>query len=711
MAKELDFVGNYQGARWVRVDFHIHSPGIFEFKCPNGLDPQNPEQQKTLIKKYIDKIVEQDIKIFAITDYNCLFVDMFSSIRREAEKKGIIVFPGAELDFEHGKYGIHIIVLFNPTSIDLTQINTRIHALTKNSGIALNKADGKHNSIVPIDNVEDLLLNLRRECGAIIIIAHPNDSKGLFTSLEPKLSAKFIKTVRPDAIEYFEESYADRLSSTHEINKDELIQIPRLDFSDAHSIDEIGTKQNTDGKIRSTYLKLSDFSSLDSIKLALHDPTVRVSLHEKPSLNYTKIVGFKIDGSGFFGDNQIAFSPELNVLIGGRGVGKSAILEILRYGLDLDSHIYSEYREGLVSFILGNGGKVTIYLQNFLGDELYREYRIERIFGEEPRVFELNPEKEYPLNPKQIFSDKGIPLFFGQKEIYGIIRDESKKLDLIDQIIGKTAIDKQNEKTGIEEKLFQNARELSRLDESTNKKEDIINRLAEIEHENEIFVREGLSEKLKDSLIFAHDEQILKEIIEKVELITLTWNETQSSIDRSFEEAINKVRLLKYSDRIIYADIENKILKLKEDMTQSLKKGETNLQDTKTAIIVSINQWDIIKKAFDEKIRLIKIELGDVQLDLNKLGQLTAEKTRLKSSLEKIENIEKERKEKEQLRWRLIKTLKDTRYEIFKSRKTQADFLNNQLKGRVKIIVEYKGVVKPFIDKLSESLTWLRSRQ
>lgn len=246
MPAEFNFIENYQGAKWVRVDFHIHSPAIFEFKCPTGLDLKNPSQQKIIIKKYIEKISEQKIKIVAITDYNCLYTDIFALIREEAEKSNIVVFPGAELDFEHGKHGIHIIALFNPDSIELSQINTRIHTLTKKSGVSLTHTEGKHNSIEPSKTIEELLLEIRKDCNAIIIVAHPNDSKGLFTSLESKLAAKFIKTVKPDAIEYFENGHIDRLASTHEISKEELIQIPCLDFSDAHNIDEIGTKQHPD---------------------------------------------------------------------------------------------------------------------------------------------------------------------------------------------------------------------------------------------------------------------------------------------------------------------------------------------------------------------------------------------------------------------------------------------------------------------------------
>ena len=31
----------YLGAKWIRVDFHLHTPGSLTFKCPSGLDPKN----------------------------------------------------------------------------------------------------------------------------------------------------------------------------------------------------------------------------------------------------------------------------------------------------------------------------------------------------------------------------------------------------------------------------------------------------------------------------------------------------------------------------------------------------------------------------------------------------------------------------------------------------------------------------------------------
>ena len=51
-----------------------------------------------------------------------------------------------------------------------------------------------------------------------------------------------------------------------------------------------------------------------------------------------------VSGSGFLGNLAIAWNDDLNVLIGGRGAGKSAVLETLRYALGLAPYSEQSYR-------------------------------------------------------------------------------------------------------------------------------------------------------------------------------------------------------------------------------------------------------------------------------------------------------------------------------------------------------------------------------
>ena len=69
---------------------------------------------------------------------------------------------------------------------------------------------------------------------------------------------------------------------------------------------------------------------------AFHDPQSRVLLnHHAKESSHSKIFSVSWEGSGFFRENNLAFSENLNAVIGGHGAGKSTLLESIRYALDM----------------------------------------------------------------------------------------------------------------------------------------------------------------------------------------------------------------------------------------------------------------------------------------------------------------------------------------------------------------------------------------
>ena len=114
-------------------------------------------------------------------------------------------------------------------------------------------------------------------------------------------------------------------------------------------------------RAQSTYLKLGTFS-LSAVKFALHDHPHRVS-NQLQLYNHSYIRKIRFEGEGALGGTEICLSPELNVLIGIRGSGKSSVLEAIRYALNIsfgDKASDVEYKEGLVKNLLYSGGKITL---------------------------------------------------------------------------------------------------------------------------------------------------------------------------------------------------------------------------------------------------------------------------------------------------------------------------------------------------------------
>ena len=69
--------------------------------------------------------------------------------------------------------------------------------------------------------------------------------------------------------------------------------------------------------------------SFDSLRIALLDGAARVRLEDLIPASVPRFIGIKLEG-GFLRDQLVHFSPNLTCIIGGRGAGKSTMLESLR---------------------------------------------------------------------------------------------------------------------------------------------------------------------------------------------------------------------------------------------------------------------------------------------------------------------------------------------------------------------------------------------
>jgi len=97
----------------------------------------------------------------------------------------------------------------------------------------------------------------------------------------------------------------------------------------------------------------------------------------------------KFEG-GFLDNQVIHFNESLNCLIGGKGTGKSTILEFIRYAFDNLSNDEEISKNELkhIKDVLGNG-KISLAIETNSGDR----YIIERIYDDDPQILRLNGEE------------------------------------------------------------------------------------------------------------------------------------------------------------------------------------------------------------------------------------------------------------------------------------------------------------------------------
>lgn len=692
------YPAEYGGARWLRTDLHLHTPGAFSFKLPNGLDPVT--DRDAIIERYVQQLVDQQIEVAAITDYQGVRIDWFAPIQQRAAERGIVIYPGAEISFNFPKYGLHVLAIF-PLETDLAAINRCIHGMDVNPAHELIGPNGEHQDISAKGRVQDELLHLRQSTKCILILAHPNDSSGIFKSCSLKDAAEFIRDISPDGIENFEQKDRKRLTDNGGFSTREIDRIACVESSDPKSIEEIGTKYRPNGDLRSTYLKLSAPGDLRAVSLALHDPTILTATGNRPRVDYSHFVNLSVDGAGFLGGLNIALSPELNVLVGGRGVGKSAILETLRYVLDLAPFSPTGYRDALVQHALGSGGKASLLVEQVVNIDVRRRYRFERVWGQEPLVYEMDPERSVPLPPTQILADHERPIFFGQREIYEITSNEKQRLRLLDEIVGRQAQKQIQEIEKLVTRLRHNGRRILELRIRLLERDDIEQRLKEIRHQIELYRRHGIVEKLRAATTLAADEQRLNQVDEGLSAARQEWLDQRNYWSDRWSRLIRQINEAESSQKALLAPVSRSLLQLRADFEGLFGQGDQLISTASEQLASTRRDWNEARKPLDEEIRIAKQEMGASSLDPDELIRLTAEETRLVPRLQILDDIQRELDDLVRVRTDNLNLLREARRQVWLTRNEQARGITQDLHDRVRVEVIFGGQKAEFADVLA----------
>ena len=691
---------NYNGANWMKVDLHLHSPGVESFTLPSGFDLDSNDARKKLVEEYIKRIEEAQIKIGAITDYNGVRKEWFELIKNNAKDKGIIIFPGVELSLKltGGKYGLHLLLIFEQ-GVDIDGLNTFLHSLDKNPQNALFEGR-KNRDIESGSELGELVNEIREKYKCLVVFPHPEDDKGLLRTFNSSQSAKYLMSVKPDAIEYISEEGKNKLISTNELPSDYFKKIAIIENTDPKCLEDIGTKKR-DSKLRTTYYKLSSFS-IGALKIALHDPEVRVKTYKCPSFYHNRISKIVINGSTFLRDIEILFNPELNTFIGGRGVGKSAIIETMRYVMDLPIYADKSLRIDLIeNSYVGSGGEISLFIERYYGEEK-KEFEAKRIIGKDTEIIENGMKTDFSI--QSLYEEAKYPIIIGQKELYHLSITPTFQLQLIDELIGKKIRDIQEEFKRLIEQLRENGRRLLAFKEKVIRREEYEQKLKEINAKIKVYKDLGVEEKLRRWTSIIDDEEKLQGAIEKVDGIkekTLFFFDDSASKLNYLE---NNLKRGKSENKFILEKVAEEISHINRAFEQSKKQLFETADQTRKSIEGLYAEWLEKKKKVEIEIQKIKKELGKKGLEPDKLEKLTREKARLIPLIEELTRLEKEIKNLEDYREKLKNKVGKKRHEIFNVRKEQLDRINDALKGRLKIEVKCEKDRDNFMEDLKNLL-------
>ncbi|MEN6312738.1 MAG: TrlF family AAA-like ATPase [Clostridiaceae bacterium] len=357
-----------KGTHFHNCDFQVHTPrdlrwtgnkfGVNEDQL-SGLTEQNKfeinQQREQFAKEYLQKARDAGLNAIAITDHHdVVFAKIIRKVSKEESRefeetsqfeKIITVFPGMELTLSNPNCQCIIIFDADYPDNDLDSV-VNFLGLNPSNEYLKNHAQINRISQQVVGDLNELHLKLDElgYCkGKYIILPNVNHN-GQSTILRQGFNEHYCKM--PCVGGYVDGNISTETGYQNKINGGD-----RNYGEKAIGVLSTSDNRNEDGSgfgTHSTWVKWEK-PTAEALRQACLARTSRISL-QNPELPLIHISRLEVTGSKFLSSFVIEFNKQYNAIIGGRGTGKSTILEYLRWGLcdQTDLYIDDERKTDLV---------------------------------------------------------------------------------------------------------------------------------------------------------------------------------------------------------------------------------------------------------------------------------------------------------------------------------------------------------------------------
>lgn len=622
-----EFTRGSRGAEYVKTDLHVHTPGSHDFR--GDISPE----------ELIEALEEEELDLVALTDHDCS--GWYEEVVEAADETNLEILPGVEITTHYGsERRIHVTAIFPPEragDID--------HVLSQ---IDINPADaGNQHSD---EDIDDICLTVRDHDG-LPILAHIDEKAGAHYE---------IARDNPIKDDLFNEEQIAALEIVHGETREEFDGYPFIKSSDAHELDEIGRGY--------TFMKMT-VPSFDGLRTALADPGSRIALestiHDHPSIE-----GVYCD-STFLQDREIQLNKNLNCIIGGKGTGKSTVIEFIRYALEIDprSERISEEYQNLIQHNLGDEGMVEIHLTAENGEK----YVIQREFEEPPKIYRADGEAlEMDI---QTFRDEFFdPEIHSQRELLELARSEQSQLSLLDSYFDVDEIKEQRD--DLKNELRQNAR---RLNDKIAEKDRLKSELSGIQAVREtisVMEERGVDEYIDDQDLWEAEKRVLNNTVEELEAAL------EEAEVLSLRDEINPIESV--DDNWPNQELIEQVSSLVEGTAEEIERLEEQIVNS---IVDKIREVEVVRGEWDERNSKRKNEYEELAeeieeetgVDVDDYFDKKEELDRLEGLEGELEDVEERLGELKSKREQQLEELETARTDLTEARQSGIAGLNEQL--------------------------------
>lgn len=553
-------------AKWYKFDFHTHTPASNCF----------PDKNVTP-REWLKAAKDSGVNAVVVSDHNSVgWIAKIEEIKAEFEDEKFKVFYGIELcvssDFTH------FLIIFDD-KMSVTEIEDVVIG-----HLGLLRKDWADTTVnVSEDKLKILCTELKEKI--FVIPAHFASNKGLGKSAENAIR-KYQEFVSFSAIEVRNDEdvreYNNKIRNKA-INRAVLItgsDNPSNKDEAQHSIEGFGKMF--------TWVKLSSLS-FEGLRQVFIDPEHRcinwltlqkIGVQFDPNeITYNYISGIELEGISHMTKMNMRFSPNLNCIVGGRGTGKSTIVDAINYGVCNEDDL-SKCR--LLEKTLTKDAKISTFF-NFGID---KPYVIKASRKGKQIITEIEDSNGNVENPPEFKID-----FYGQKEIFNLIDEDDNVANqtvspLVKMIDDKVSAEMYSYSDEIDSAILSMQKYSEEFKSNRKKIKELPTIKAEIEKADAIlkkFKASGIEESRK---VFETIDSKIKSVEKSFVSELNSVNESIDSFEKQARKLENQIDEFDISDKN-EIDIIIKLRDTNQDLIDFLNEKKCAIETMKNAYSMS----------------------------------------------------------------------------------------------------------------------------
>lgn len=675
-----------QGATFKRADLHLHTPGEGQnFRAGTALNTD--AERQAFAEAYVQRALDAGLEVIAITNHNSTAcIDL---IRQAAQGTDLTVFPGVEVGTDSGRDGVHLLAVFDK-DVPTERVEEFLLAL----GLRRNCRFDAHGNPTYSDLSVPQVLDRIEEFGGLAIAPHVFSENGLLRSQEGTVRLRNFTDPRLLAVD-FRRSLQDltdwqRYVVTNQ-HADPNFRRPRpiacLNSSDAKSLDEIGTWY--------TWMKLEE-PTLEALRQAFLDAESRVRLRDDaPAIPEVHLIRLQVE-DGFLDSLDLNLNPALNCLIGGRGAGKSSVIQVIRHLFDLPPHPQQEEEMNeLVRHVFPASAKASLDVA--VGEH---HYRVERVGYQAPRVYREGEGQPLEVMPAQLLPSDAFLEVYGQKEVLATAFEPGTQMKLVDRSIRQELERLEQEERALLTRLGHNQQDIIHLWRQLELAAEQRAELPRLRLELEMLEHAGIADRLETRRRYDRERFLWESAAERLEDLETALADAQQEavLDTSFLADEQVVELPNAADlRTLRGLLEGAAARVQSHLNQAMEALRQVRRDFEERRAAWQRRYDAYETEYIELVRQLP---GEGAISHDRLLELERRKSQLEQVEREARRYQTQLDELQRQRRDLLAQLDENRRQQFQHRRRQAERLSERLAPTIRVRVAHTADKEAFQEHL-----------